>query len=506
MKEIAFGIDFGTTNSLLSVGGEIVHASKPVPIWAENRNPHPSVVWYRLDDTARVGLEAKSSMTEMQDALGNRFYRSIKRKLGKGSEFELPGQVQAPASRIAGEIFKHLKQQYLNSPTNWDKSQELTEAVVSIPIDFDGRARADLRNAMAEAGIRPTTFVHEPLAAAISHFYDPVHKLAKLRGKKVLVFDWGGGTLDVCVLGVSADGRDLIELGTAALDDLAGDEFDFAIMNALQSRFFDKNDISSDAFVMSPSVEGRFRNRCELAKIELSNNQTTGVTVPNFHESGGKTLDMIERLNRGEFEEWIGNRLDLAMGTVDRCLKDAGVQAELINHVLMVGGSSNIPAIQRRMEDVFGSRVEIADEPDAAISRGAAIVAAEEWVPFAARRISVQLSDDSFFPVLEQGAELVSSLGRQFSFYCVDPRPGDAHFWFYDHPENGQSKPRKIDSFLSIPVNPNISSIEEMGKDRVVCDFSLSENLTLLCNGRSSSMGTTKDLEIFDIHFGLRIG
>jgi molecular chaperone DnaK len=506
MKQIAFGIDFGTTNSLLSVGGEIVNAEKPEPIWAQNQRPHPSVVWYRLDQDPSVGFDAKKNMTEMQKTLGNRFYRSIKRSLGKSIDFELPGQHRVPASRIAGDIFKHLKQHYLTSAIGAGRSEELVEAVVSIPIDFDGRARADLRNAMAEAGIRPTTFVHEPLAAAISHFYDPVHKLARLRGKKVLVFDWGGGTLDVCILGVSKDGKDLIELGTSALADLAGDDFDNSIMLALQTRFIEANKIRSESFVIDSSVEGRFRNRCESAKIELSERQTAGVTVPNFYEAGGKALDLIEKITRSEFEGWIGEQLDLAMGAVDRCLKDAGVQPELISHVLMVGGSSNIPAIRRRMEDLFGSRVEIAQDPDAAISRGAAIVAAEEWVPFAARRISVQLADDSHFPVLEKGAELVSSLARRYSFFCVDPRPGDAFFWFFDHPRDERAKPRKLDAFLAIPVNPDVASFDQLGKDRIVCDFSISENLTLRCNGRSSSMGKDCEIEIFDIHFGLRIG
>lgn len=505
MKPIAFGIDFGTTNSLLSVGGELVNATKPIPLWAENKKPHPSVAWYRLDEKPCVGFEAKTNMTEMNETLGNRFYRSIKRELGKNRELELPGQLRVPASRIAGDIFKHLKQHYLGSVMNFNNSLDLVEAVVSIPIDFDGRARADLRNAMAEAGMQPTTFVHEPLAAAISHFYDPVQKLARLRGKKVLVFDWGGGTLDVCVLGVSNDGKDLIELGTAALDDLAGDDFDISITQALQSRFIEANKIDSKTFILNPSVEGRFRNRCELAKIELSTGQDTVVRVPLFHEVGGKTLDLRDNFRRSDFESWIGRQLDLAMATVDKCLKDAGVQAELINHVLMVGGSSNIPEIRRRMEDLFGSRVEIADEPDAAISRGAAIVAAEGWVPFAARKISVKLSDDSYFPVLEQGVELISSQGRRYSFFCVDPRPGDAYFWFYDHPNDGQEKPCKLESFLSIPVNPSISSVAELGKDRLVCDFSISENLTLICNGRSSSVGADRKAEIFDIHFGLRI-
>lgn len=504
MKPIAFGIDFGTTNSLLSLGGELVNAKKPIPIWAENRKPHPSVVWYRLDNQPCVGFEAKTNMTEMNETLGNRFYRSIKRQLGMDRELELPGQLRVPAFRIAGDIFKHLKQHYQESAFNYD-GEELVEAVVSIPIDFDGRARADLRNAMAEAGIHPTTFVHEPLAAAISHFYDPIQKLARLRGKKVLVFDWGGGTLDVCVLGVSNDGKDLIELGTAALDDLAGDDFDTSITQALQIRFIDSNKIDPGTFVLNPSVDGRFRNRCELAKIELSANQDAVVRVPLFHEVGGKILDLRESFRRSDFEGWIERQLDLAMATVDRSLKDAGVQPELISHVLMVGGSSNIPAIRRRMEDLFGSRVEIADEPDAAISRGAAIVAAEGWKPFAARRISVRLADDSYFPVLERGAMLESSADRRFSFFCVDPRPGDAHFWFYDHPDGRQGKQRKLDELLSVPVNPRIASVEDMGRDRVVCDFSISENLTLRCNGRSSSLGIERETEIFDIHFGLRI-
>lgn len=504
MKEIAFGIDFGTTNSLLTVGGVIVGNNKPVPIWDMNRKPHPSVVRYQLDASPQVGSGAKREMTEMQNTLGNRFYRSIKRELGKGREFEIPGMSPVPASRIAGEIFKHLKARFLESPTNTGTEQDFSEAVVSIPIHFDGRARSDLRNAMAEAGIRATTFVHEPLAAAISHFYDPNQKLAAIRGKKVLVFDWGGGTLDVCVIGVSNDGRDLLELGTAAMDDLAGDEFDSAIMDALQSRYFEKNKVYSEAFTMSPSTEGRFRNRCEIAKIELSQDQEVGVTVPNFYETGA-VPDLIERFKRSEFENWIESRLDQAMATVDKCLKDASTQPELISHVLMVGGSSKIPAIQRRMEDLFGSRVELANEPDAAISRGAAIVAAEGWLPFAARKLSVKLSDDSFFPVLVSGSALTSSVSRSLSFFCIDPRSGGANFWFYDHPDDGHGTPRKLDSFLSIPINNSISSLADLKRDRLVCDFSLTENLTLRCNGRSSSLGQDREVEVFDIHFGLRI-
>jgi hypothetical protein len=193
------------------------------------------------------------------------------------------------------------------------------------------------------------------------------------------------------------------------------------------------------------------------------------------------------------------------MATVDKCLKDASTQPELISHVLMVGGSSKIPAIQRRMEDLFGSRVELANEPDAAISRGAAIVAAEGWLPFAARKLSVKLSDDSFFPVLERGSTLTSSVSRSLSFFCIDPRSGGANFWFYDHPDDGHGIPRKLDSFLSIPINNSISSLEDLKRDRLVCDFSLTENLTLRCNGRSSSLGQDREVEVFDIHFGLRI-
>jgi molecular chaperone DnaK len=505
MKPIAFGIDFGTTNSLLSVSGELIEGGMPVPLWAKNKKPHPTVVWYKLNENPVVGFDAKASMTEMIDTLGNRFYRSIKRELGKNREFELPGQKSVPASRIAGDVFKHLKQQYLDSHSTNGKAHDLKEAVVSIPIDFDGRARSDLRNAMAEAGIHPTTFVHEPLAAAISHFYEPGQKLARLRGKKVLVFDWGGGTLDVCILGVSNDGNELIELGTAALDELAGDDFDSSIMQAFQSRFIDLHKLDSKSFIMNSSVSGRFRNRCEQAKIELSTTNSTVVRVPFFHEVDGIMQDFIENCPRTDLESWIEKQLDLAMATVHRCIKDAGIQTELINHVLMVGGSSNIPAIQRRMEDLFGSRVEIANEPDAAISRGAAIVAAEGWVPFAARKISVQLADDSFFPVLERGQILTSSSGRRYSFYCVDPRPGDAYFWFYDHPNNDQGEMRKLEQLLSIPVNSNLASIGQLMKDRIICDFSISENLTLCCNGKSSSLGKDRKTEIFDIHFGLRI-
>ena len=508
MKDLAFGIDFGTTNSLLSVWGARVREGRklPEPLLQGAGHPHPSVVWYQLERPPIVGEQARAQMAEEESLMGNAFYRSIKRKLGQNHRVTVPGEEPIEAWRVAGEVFKHLKTHAESEPVLQRLGSTVQEAVVSIPVHFDGKARRDLRQAMREAGIGLTTFVHEPFAALMAQFYDPDTKLQSLRGKKVLVFDWGGGTLDICLAAISEDGRQIVELGRSWINDLAGDDFDRRLMSDIKNRFITSERIDPDRFSLEKAVEGRFWARCENAKIALSIEESTDLIVPSFWSVAGNPIDLEEEITRGLFESLIESFLERAMAAVDRCLAEAGIdQPTLVDEVVMVGGSSNVPAIRRRMIEMFGSRVSVVDMPEAAISRGAAIVAAEGWKPFAARSVAVQLSDDTYFDILRYGQRLTQSASREFTFFCVDPRSGQANFFFHERPDERDTEYRKLSESLSIPVDSQLESLDQLKRDRIVCRFALSEDLTLQCSGRSSSLGEDHDVEVHDICFGLKL-
>ena len=512
MRSLAYGIDFGTTNSIVSAWGSTilgaVGGGKPVAFWDgsdEEIRPHPSVVWYQAGINPVVGKRAKQAMSTEHDAMGHRFIRSVKRKLGEGAEFEIIGTDRKHAWEIAADIFSHLKSHAEANAHLVGKREKLQEAVVTIPVHFGGRARADLRLAMQRAGIRLQTFLHEPFAAMIGHFYEPETKLSSVAGKRVLVFDWGGGTLDVCIVEVDATGRRIWECGRSAVNDHAGDEFDKRLTTLVRSRFMESNGIKGGQLQVSRATDGRLWNECERQKITLSRAEKVTVEVPNFLGGvKGGVLDLIEDVTRKEFEGVIVEEIDEALGAVHRCLADAGFagQPRLVDHVLMVGGSSNIPAIRDRMLDLFGPRVEVADKPDAVISRGAAIVAAEGWKPYSVRAIGVRLSDDTVFPVFAAGTVLEPSAARTFTFYCTDHRNGAAHFLFEE--DRGQGNWKRLPESLSVRTNPGIEAVESL--DRIVCEFSVSEDLTLRCLAKSSSVPNSDvETQIFDICFGLRL-
>ena len=210
MRKLGIGIDFGTTNSLVSVWGTDVirmipdQIKRPVVFWrSDEKRPHPSVVWFKPDDSVVVGFDARRNMQELAGTLGHTFVRSVKRTLTSSAETGHGGRRLKPYE-VAAHIFDHLKRQGASHPTL--HGHEFRSCVVTVPVGFSGEQRRQIRRAMEKAGLQLQGFVHEPFAAMVSHFYHPDTKLSSLRGKRVLVFDWGGGTLDVCLAEGSRDG------------------------------------------------------------------------------------------------------------------------------------------------------------------------------------------------------------------------------------------------------------------------------------------------------------
>lgn len=311
------------------------------------------------------------------DGMGHAFIRSIKRRLGRGEEVEIVGGQRKPAWEVAAEIFSHLKRDAEQHPSLAGFATNLASCVVTIPVNYTGRQRRDIRRALERAGMRLECFLHEPFAALVGHFYDSETKLKHIKGDRVLVFDWGGGTLDVCLAEVSEDGKYIYETAHDGIEDRAGDDFDKKIMSILKRRFLAQTKLPLDDIELKGAASDRFWIRSELGKIELSSSQQAEIEVPNFFELMGKPFDLREMMTREQFQEVIEEELLAAEQCVLRCLKHARITAGLVDHVLMVGGTSNIPAVRHMLERHFGSRVKVAKEPDAAIARGAAVVAAE---------------------------------------------------------------------------------------------------------------------------------
>ncbi len=514
MKRLGIGIDFGTTNSLASVWGTDVirllgdegAAQKPVVFWykdglAGNR-PHPSVVWLKPDDSVVVGFDARRNMQELSGTLGHTFVRSVKRALTSTAETVHGGRRLKPYE-IAAHVFEHLKANGSSHPTLHGHS--FKSCVVTVPVSFSGEQRREIRRAMEKAGLELQGFVHEPFAAMVSHFYHPERKLSALRGKRVLVFDWGGGTLDMCLAEGSTDGSTLFELAHDGIADHAGDDFDRRIMIDLRGRFLAKHPkLTNDDIDTRSRAHDRFWINSELGKIELSRDESVRVRVPNFLD-GNPPLDLAETLKRAEFEEMIEDEVKAAAACTLRCLQQARLSPASVDYVLMVGGTSLIPRVRRQLEEIFGAKVQMTFEPDAAIARGAALVAAEEWKPVNAVTLGCEMARGEFFTFLERGEPLVASASKKFIFYCTDPRDGTANFIFCKKPVLGDSNTIvPTGSILQVPIATERPT-DYRDLDRLITRVAVTEDATLLIDVQHTGMGHKAQHEISDVSFGLQL-
>ena len=498
----AYGIDFGTTNSLLTglsneksfAGGE----GKKVFLDKDTARPHPSVVRY-FDQIRKpeVGIKAKGQLYKSGEPGEGSFFKSIKRELGKNKEQTLNDGRKLKSTDIASEIFAHLKNEISKEGEGFQNEYPLNSAVVTIPVDFDGRGREEIAEAMRKAGIKPKAFVHEPFAALIGQFYDSEKKLSQLAGKRILVFDWGGGTLDLCLTEISKDGTKIYELGNDGISDRAGDDFDLRILRGVKAEFGDQHNLPND-FEIDPKNYLRFIEACEKTKIELSGKNSSDIILPNLYED----LNLGVTLNREKFEELIEDELKAAENCVLRLLKKTRTDPNQVDHVILAGGTSLIPSVSSRLEKYFGARVNLARDPLSVISEGAAIVAFEGWSLYNHADISVKLSDDTDFVVLPKGTKLDEKSSRTYTFSCVDSRSGEAHLFFQQRQVDGDNTFIPI-SQLTVPTSIEETRYEML--DRIQVTFSVSNEGILDCKASSSSTGEERTLRIHQLATGLKM-
>ena len=348
----AVGIDLGTTNSVVSV----LEAGEPVVIPnAEGGRTTPSVVGFSKSGEVLVGEVAKRQAITNPD----RTIRSVKRHMGETNwSVDIDGKKYNP-QEISARILQKLKrdaESYLGDT--------VTQAVITVPAYFDDAQRTATKEAGQIAGLEVLRIINEPTAAALAYGLD------KEEEQTVLVFDLGGGTFDVSVLEIS-EGIFQVK-STSGNTHLGGDDWDQRVISWLVKTFKDTEGVDLGADKMALQ---RLQEAAEKAKVELSSVQETTINLPfiTATDTGPKHLDL--KLTRAKFQELTADLVDACRGPFEQAISDAGLTKSKIDHVVLVGGSTRMPAIQELVHSMTGSEPHKGVNPDEVVAVGAAIQA-----------------------------------------------------------------------------------------------------------------------------------
>ena len=345
------GIDLGTTNSCVAV----IEGGEPVVIAnAEGARTTPSVVAFSKTGERMVGQVAKRQAITNPD----RTVSSIKREMGSNYKVNIDGKSFTP-QEISAMILQKLK-----SDAEAYLGEKITSAVITVPAYFTDAQRQATKDAGKIAGLDVKRIINEPTAAALSYGVD------KEDDQKIMVYDLGGGTFDVSIIEMG-DGVQEV-LATAGNNRLGGDDFDQRVMDWMVSSFKAETgiDLSGDKMAMQ-----RLKEAAEKAKVELSGMTTSAINLPfiTADATGPKHLDLT--LTRAKFNELTADLVEKTMGPVRQALSDSGLKIEEINKVLLVGGSSRIPAVQDAVKGFTGKDPFKGINPDECVAIGAAIQA-----------------------------------------------------------------------------------------------------------------------------------
>ncbi|WP_025272997.1 molecular chaperone DnaK [Haloglycomyces albus] len=348
----AVGIDLGTTNSCVSVleGGEPTVITN-----AEGSRTTPSIVAFAKNGEVLVGEVAKRQAVTNPD----RTIRSVKRHMGTDWDVEIDGK-NYTAQEISARILMKLKRDaeaYLG--------EDVTDAVVTVPAYFSDAQRTATKEAGEIAGLNVLRIINEPTSAALAYGLDKGEE-----EELVLVFDLGGGTFDVSLLEIS---EGLIQVKATSGDNhLGGDDWDERIIQHLVKTFEGQYgvDLSKDKMAMQ-----RLKEAAEKAKIELSSATNTTVNLPYITAGADGPMHMDISITRAEFEQITSDLLDRTKKPFDQAIKDAGIQLSDINHVIMVGGSTRMPAVSEMVKKMLGRDPHKGVNPDEVVAVGAALQA-----------------------------------------------------------------------------------------------------------------------------------
>lgn len=349
----AVGIDLGTTNSVVAVleGGEPTVIAN-----AEGARTTPSIVAFAKNGEVLVGEVAKRQAVTNVD----RTVRSVKRHMGTNWSIEIDGK-KYTAQEISARILQKLKRDaeaYLG--------EDVTDAVITVPAYFNDAQRQATKEAGEIAGLNVLRIINEPTAAALAYGLDKADA-----EQTILVFDLGGGTFDVSLLEI---GEGVVEVKATSGDNhLGGDDWDNKVVDWMVTEFKNKHgvDLSKDKMAMQ-----RLREAAEKAKIELSSSQSTSINLPYITASSEGPLHLEETLSRSQFEQMTQDLLDRTKAPFRNVIKDAGISVKDIDHVVMVGGSTRMPAVTAVVKELTGGQEPNKGvNPDEVVAVGAALQA-----------------------------------------------------------------------------------------------------------------------------------
>ncbi|WP_432868919.1 molecular chaperone DnaK [Microbispora rosea] len=352
----AVGIDLGTTNSVVSIleGGEPTVIAN-----AQGSRTTPSVVAFAKNGEVLVGEVAKRQAVTNVD----RTIRSVKRHMGTNWSIEIDGKKFTP-QQISAFVLQKLKQDaeaYLG--------EKINDAVITVPAYFNDAQRQATKEAGQIAGLNVLRIINEPTSAALAYGLD------KEKDQTILVFDLGGGTFDVSLLDVGQeDGHGFVEVkATSGDNNLGGDDWDQRVVDELVTRFKNAHgvDLAKDKMALQ-----RLREAAEKAKIELSAQTETTINLPYITASSEGPLHLEEKLTRAEFQRITADLLERCKGPFHQVIKDAGIKIADIAHVVLVGGSTRMPAVSELVKELTGGKEPNKGvNPDEVVAIGAALQA-----------------------------------------------------------------------------------------------------------------------------------
>jgi len=405
------GIDLGTTFSSISY----IENGKPVVI-PDNlgRKSFPSVVVFSDNDEVFAGFEAlKYELRFPEKSL-----RRIKRKMGSKEKFFINGRTYSP-EEISSIILKHLKK----IAENYLK-ETVKEAVITVPAYFNDNQRQATKIAAELAGLKISRIINEPTAAALAYGIKEEDEL------KIIVYDLGGGTFDVSILSVSEGVFEV--LATIGDNNLGGEDFNKVIEKAIIEKF--KKDTSID-LTEDPLATTKLSEAIEKAKIELSTCEKAKINIPFITADNDGPKDLEFEISRKEFEIMIESFVNKTLELCEQVLTDINISKEEIDRIIMVGGSTKIPFIRKKVGEFFNKEVDTSIEPEHAVAKGASLQAAiiegdkeglvlVDVIPLS---LGIEVEDGYFVPIIERNSPIPTCAKRIFTTVADFQKTVDIH-------------------------------------------------------------------------------
>ncbi len=464
------GIDLGTTNSCVAVleGGE----PKVIPNPEGNRTT-PSVVAFKNGERQVGEVAKRQAITNPNTII------SIKRHMGTDHKVEVEGKNYTP-QEISAIILQHLKsyaEEYLGEP--------VTKAVITVPAYFNDAERQATKDAGKIAGLEVERIINEPTAAALAYGLDKTDE-----DQTILVYDLGGGTFDVSVLEL---GDGVFEVRSTAGDNrLGGDDFDQVIIDYLVAEFKKENgiDLSKDKMALQ-----RLKDAAEKAKKDLSGVTSTQISLPFITAGDAGPLHLEVSMSRAKFDELSSDLVERTMGPVRQALSDAGLSANEIDKVILVGGSTRIPAVQEAIKKALGKEPHKGVNPDEVVALGASIqggvitgdvkdVVLLDVTPLS---LGIETMGGVFTKLIERNTTIPTSKSQVFSTAADSQTAVDIHVLQGERPMAADNKTLGRFQLTDIPPAPR-------GVPQIEVSFDIDKNG--IVNVRAKDLGTNKEQAI----------